>query len=146
MKMMLTASSDVIKKISALLIIVWGHLVISLFCIRDVVPCTKVPSKTHMYRQCFQLQYLCLRKEAVQGKSLKLSFLQTRKYTSANSERCLSRNYKDWRSHPVSNFVMTVIFSILDMLHLTLSLPQGIIIGFCKQHRSRWDGSLSRLI
>ena len=29
---------------------------------------------------------------------------------------------------------------------LTLSLPQGIIIGFCKQHRSRWDGSMSRLI
>ena len=30
--------------------------------------------------------------------------------------------------------------------HLTLSLPQAIIIGFCKQHRSRWDGSMSRLI
>ena len=27
--------------------------------------------------------------------------------------------------------------------HLTLSLPQAIIIGFCKQHRSRCDGSLS---
>ena len=24
---------------------------------------------------------------------------------------------------------------------LTLSLPQAIIIGFCKQHRSRWDNS-----
>ena len=29
---------------------------------------------------------------------------------------------------------------------LTLSLPQAIIIGFCKQHRSRWDGSMSDLI
>ena len=29
---------------------------------------------------------------------------------------------------------------------LTLSQPQAMIIGFCKQHRSRWDGSLSRLI
>ena len=27
----------------------------------------------------------------------------------------------------------------------TLSLPQAIIIGFCKQHRSRWDGSGSTL-
>ena len=26
-------------------------------------------------------------------------------------------------------------------MSLTLSLPQAIIIGFCKQHRSRWDGS-----
>ena len=25
-------------------------------------------------------------------------------------------------------------------LTLTLSLPQVIIKGFCKQHRSRWDG------
>ena len=31
-------------------------------------------------------------------------------------------------------------------LYLTLSLSQAIIKGFCKQHRFRWDGSLSLLI
>ena len=31
-------------------------------------------------------------------------------------------------------------------MHLTLSLPKAIIIGFCKQHRSRWDGSMIRFI
>ena len=29
---------------------------------------------------------------------------------------------------------------------LTLSLPRAIIIGFCKQHWSRWDGSVNYLI
>ena len=30
---------------------------------------------------------------------------------------------------------------LLTVSYLTLSLPQAIIIGFCKQHRTRWDGS-----
>ena len=31
--------------------------------------------------------------------------------------------------------------NIMYNVILELSLPQAIIIGFCKQHRSRWDGS-----
>ena len=39
------------------------------------------------------------------------------------------------------------LISVLFLLHdLTLLLPEAVIIGFCKQHRSRWDGSMSRLI
>ena len=40
----------------------------------------------------------------------------------------------------VFSYFMTV-FKYNGELALILSLPQAIIIGFCKQHRSRWDGS-----
>ena len=39
-----------------------------------------------------------------------------------------------------------VLFCKKMTTSLTLSHPQAIIIGCCKQHRSRWDGSMSRLI
>ena len=41
-----------------------------------------------------------------------------------------------------STIVCVVCISASHSLRsLTLSLPHTIIIGFCKQHRSRWDGS-----
>ena len=36
---------------------------------------------------------------------------------------------------------MSIILSHQAYTTLTLPLPQAIIIGFCKQHRSRWEGS-----
>ena len=52
--------------------------------------------------------------------------------------------YMSWNN--VHHFMMTYIsklygFGIFSSPDLTLSLPQAIIIGFGKQHRSKWDGS-----
>ena len=47
--------------------------------------------------------------------------------------RTIFQNIVTWKFYP-------------ECLALTLSLPQAIIIDFCKQDRSRWDSSMSHLI
>ena len=121
-----------------------------------------MPIKQHLLRVCT----VCLnyRKLKVKWNSVQSPFRNIfPAYTQRQStHQCCQ--YFDSRSmwyplkwlpilHPSADYIsifFRIIKPILVILKikycLNLSLPQAMIIGFCKQHRSRWDGSMSRLI
>ena len=83
-------------------------------------------------------------------KSFSLDFPRFSLYYLQINTTCIIRMYKPMK-YSVVLFLIPCIHLVychnyFSITALTLSLPQATIIGFCKQHRSRWDGSMSRLI